>query len=153
MLGKKLGILLLILLGENENLHALAISKESVKRHYIDKKNSKSKSMKPVIIDTAQAFKQAIHSEKLVFVEFYKVGCPYCKQIEPLIEAIAEQGLIKVYVMKLTEANKASYKSLYRFSAFPRCALFQNGEKKALLNVKSEVLNKERILTWINQHR
>lgn len=107
--------------------------------------------MLPIIIEHHQAFQKAISSKEPIVVVFYKVGCPYCIEVEPLMDELAEAlaPTTKMYVMKVRSANKDEYKQAYGFSAFPRLAIFQGGKMRGLLNIRSEELTKERVMRWV----
>ena len=110
--------------------------------------------MEPIIITNDEAFENAICSEQIVLIEFYKMYCPYCIKVEAVIKEVTQilAGKTKVYVIKVSGTRKENYKNQYGFSRFPRCALFKNGKMVQLLDIPSEELSKEKLLAFVQQH-
>ena len=81
---------------------------------------------------------QVLNSEQVVLVDFYADWCGPCKQLNPVVAALAKQYQGKALVVKVNvdKAPAASYK--YQVSSIPRLILFKNG--KMIKNVESRDL-------------
>lgn len=83
-------------------------------------------------IETNEAFKQTIESEKPVVVKFEAGWCPDCKRMDMFIDDI-----IKDYKYEWFEVNRDNFPELaekYEVMGIPSLLVFQNGEKKAHLH-------------------
>jgi thioredoxin 1 len=82
---------------------------------------------------------KVLGSEEVVLVDFYADWCGPCKQLNPVVAALAKkyQGKAAVVKVNVDKAPAASYK--YKVSSIPRLILFKNGEM--IKNVESRDLS------------
>lgn len=69
-----------------------------------------------------------LNSAEPVLVDFWGEGCPPCKAIAPLIDAISEEFNGKARVVKINVNENTQYASEYGITAVPSVLYFKGGE-------------------------
>jgi thioredoxin 1 len=69
-----------------------------------------------------------LKSEKPVLVDFWAVWCGPCRQVAPIVEALAEKWGAKASVVKLNVDDVPSVAEKYGIMSIPTLMLFKNGQ-------------------------
>ena len=81
------------------------------------------------IILTNQNFEQeVINSKEPVLVDFWATWCGPCMRISPVLEKIAQDGIIKVGKVNVDEQMQLAIK--YRVEVIPTLLFFKDGQIK-----------------------
>ncbi|QYJ17330.1 Thioredoxin 1 [Rubrobacter xylanophilus DSM 9941] len=88
----------------------------------------------PVAV-TADSFEgEVLESEVPVLVDFWAEWCPPCRQLEPVIEELAQQYAGRVKVAKVDVDAESSLAGSFGISSIPTIAFFEPGERpKAIM--------------------
>ena len=70
-----------------------------------------------------------LESEKPVLVDFWAAWCAPCRMLSPTVEAIAEQYLGSVAVVKLNVDDNPSTAATYGIKGIPTLILFSGGKE------------------------
>lgn len=91
---------------------------------------------------------KVLKSDKTVLVDFSATWCGLCKQLAPIIAALAEEleGETDVYGVDVNESPNTAQK--YGIMAVPTLIVFKNGEEKAR---EAGFMPKARILDLIDR--
>ena len=81
---------------------------------------------------------KVLGSGQVVLVDFYADWCGPCKQLNPVIAALAKQYQGKALVVKVNVDKAGAVSRKYQVSSIPRLILFKNG--KMIKNVESRDL-------------
>jgi thioredoxin len=93
---------------------------------------------------------QVLQSETPVLVDFWAAWCAPCRMLAPTVEAIAEQYLESVAVVKLNVDDNPSIAEAYGIRSIPTLILFSGGkEVERLIGAAS----KESIAGIIEKYR
>lgn len=85
--------------------------------------------MSSVIVVNKENFdEEVIKSEKLVLVDFYADWCGPCKMSAPHIEALANEYLDKVKVVKINTENDPELAAKYGVFSIPTFLVLNKGE-------------------------
>jgi thioredoxin 1 len=71
---------------------------------------------------------EVLQADVPVLVDFWGPGCAPCRQLAPLIDALAASAGGKYRVGKVNIAEEASLASRYRISGIPTLLLFKGGQ-------------------------
>ena len=69
-----------------------------------------------------------LKSEVPVLVDFWAVWCGPCRQVAPIVEALAAKWGAKVVVGKLNVDDHGSIAERYQIMSIPTLVLFKNGQ-------------------------
>ena len=75
-----------------------------------------------------QKFKDIIHSDIPVLVDFYATWCGPCKAMAPYIEAIGKEVQGKARVLKIDVDKNQAVATKYDIRAVPTLMIFKNGK-------------------------
>ncbi len=78
-------------------------------------------------IDDDQFESEVLHSDKLVFVDFWAQWCGPCKSIAPAIDELAEE-MPEVKFVKVDIDKNHEYASKYGVMSIPNMLLIRDGE-------------------------
>lgn len=95
-------------------------------------------------INSADEFKEALTSDKIVLVDFYADWCGPCKMLSPIIDEIANEKNDEIKVCKVNVDQNQNLALEYSVQSIPTVISFKNGEiyKKSVgLVPKDEILN------------
>lgn len=93
-------------------------------------------------------FNALIHSEKLVFVDFYAPWCAPCRKMMPMIDSLKTEYKEKLTIVKINvDASKKLMKELGIVSV-PYLVLFQKGN---ILFVKNGLIEKQELKIIFNE--
>lgn len=71
---------------------------------------------------------EVVRSELPVLVEFTADWCPPCRQMEPVLKALAEEEGDRLKVVRLNVDKNPSTTNAYRVLAMPTFLVFRGGE-------------------------
>ncbi|MCH9612254.1 MAG: Thioredoxin [Chlamydiia bacterium] len=90
---------------------------------------------------TKESFEQAINSGKTVLVDFWAEWCGPCKQMSPVIEALAEEfaGNDNVVIAKVNVDEAQELAQQFSIQSIPTLKLFKDGkEVDSLVGVQTQ---------------
>jgi len=133
---------------------ALEIAREKIIRKIMEEEKIKSccriRPKKEVTeITSIEEFRKAINSCKLTIAFFYTPTCPYCRMMEPLIEAAAELLGDRVNFIKINAAYLYEVAGAYYIMGTPTTIAFANGEEVDRIVGYVPVEEFEGFLTWL----
>lgn len=82
----------------------------------------------PVDIDRSNFTRQVKQSTRPVLLDFWSQTCPPCKQLSPILDALAKEFVGKLKVAKLNVDEQPAAASLFEIKGVPTLLLFQNGK-------------------------
>lgn len=74
------------------------------------------------------SFKELIHSDKPVLVDFHATWCGPCKQLAPVIEKVAGTFNQRLKVVKVDVDKNAAAAQAYQVKGVPTMILFKQGK-------------------------
>ncbi len=96
---------------------------------------------------TDESFKELVSSsDKPVLVDFWAPWCGPCRQLSPVIEAIAEEMKDKVVVAKINIDDHPEAAAKYNVRGIPTMIIFKNGN---IADTKVGALPKPALVQWI----
>ncbi|MCE4620635.1 MAG: thioredoxin family protein [Desulfurococcales archaeon] len=115
--------------GEALEIAKRKILKELLKDEKIKECCSKPPSRELVEVTSTEEFHEKIKSCRLAIAFFYTPTCPYCKMMEPLVEAAAELLGDRVVFVKVNAAYLYEVAGMYYIMGTPTTIAFRNGEE------------------------
>jgi thioredoxin 1 len=88
-------------------------------------------------------------SKKPVLVDFWAEWCGPCRELAPIVEAVAEQYAKSVRVIKLNVDESPNVAQRYGIQGIPTLIVFQEGEEKERI---VGVVSREKISRTIEAH-
>ena len=76
---------------------------------------------------TPDTFEGVLRDNKRVFVEFYAPWCPYCKKLEPMLDALPGKLGGKTRVARMDVDHYGEYAQRFGVNGFPTLVLFLDG--------------------------
>jgi len=77
--------------------------------------------------------KEVLTSDRPVLVDFYGDHCPACRQIAPILEALAGERADSVKIVKVHAVDNAMTAARYQVRAMPTVLLFAEGTVRGQL--------------------
>lgn len=78
-------------------------------------------------LDTPESYEDAVGNDGLVLVDFYADWCGPCKQMEPVLEAIA--GSTEAQVLKVDVDQHQQLAAEYQVRGVPTMLVYKDGEQ------------------------
>lgn len=95
---------------------------------------------------TGEKLESAIEENSVVVVDFYADWCAPCKQMEPIMEAVAEEMSDKAFVGKVNVDEEREAATSYQVSSIPAILFFKDGElEERTVGAKTKETLKEKI--------
>lgn len=89
------------------------------------------------IKDESQFEQEIIKSTDTVLVDFYADWCGPCKMVAPILEEIAQEGIVQVAKVNVDQQPKLAER--FGILSIPTMIVFQDGkEKKKLIGARSK---------------
>ncbi|GIP39016.1 thioredoxin [Paenibacillus sp. J31TS4] len=77
---------------------------------------------------TDQTVQAAIGQEGLVLVEFWAPWCPLCKQLDPILDQLAEENEHRLKIVKLNVETDSVLSTELIVMSLPAMFFYRNGE-------------------------
>ena len=95
-------------------------------------------SLKHVTTDSFQA--DVLGASKPVLVDFWAEWCGPCRQVAPILEAMATEHGDKLEIVKVNVDNEPQLAAQYGIVSIPTMLVFQNGQPaKSIVGAKPKV--------------
>jgi len=102
-------------------------------------------SNKPVEL-TGEKLESMIEENSVVVVDFYADWCAPCKQMEPIMESVAEEVGDKAVIGKVNVDDEREAATSYQVSSIPAILFFKDGElEERTVGAKAKETLKEKI--------
>lgn len=89
------------------------------------------------IKDESQFEQEIIKSTEMILVDFYADWCGPCKMVAPILEEIAQEGIVQVAKVNVDQQPKLAER--FGILSIPTMIVFQDGkEKKKLIGAQSK---------------
>lgn len=89
------------------------------------------------IKDESQFEQEIIKSTETILVDFYADWCGPCKMVAPILEEIAQEGIVQVAKVNVDQQPKLAER--FGILSIPTMIVFQDGkEKKKLIGARSK---------------
>src|SRR5262245_58549329 len=73
--------------------------------------------------------KVVLESPGTVLVDFYTTGCPPCRQVAPILEALCTEQRSALTIVKVNAAENPTITSAHKISAVPTFVLYHAGRR------------------------
>lgn len=104
--------------------------------------------MTPMEINAANFQAEVLESKEPVLIDLWATWCGPCRMLSPLVDEIAEQGLIKVGKVNVDENEEIAVK--YGVEAIPMLMIFKNGEVAA---TSLGYIPMEELTAWVEENK
>ena len=101
-------------------------------------------------VDSISFEKVVLESDKPVLCKFTADWCPPCKQLEPVLEKVADEMEGKVVLVKLNIDDAPEISIEYGVRSIPTIIVFKNGQEEIRL---AGMQNKVAILDFLKAYR
>jgi len=91
-------------------------------------------------------FDKAVSTKKVVIIDFYANWCGPCKRLKPILEEVAEEGVI-VYSVDVDHNRELA--SRFDVSSIPTVLLFKDGKQ---VDMFVGLKDKDEILELVEDH-
>lgn len=95
-----------------------------------------------------ETFKDIIHGDKPVLVDFFATWCGPCKVMSPTVEALGKELVGQARILKIDVDKNEAVANLYRIQSVPTLIIFKKGE---IVWRTSEVMEKGALLEQIKK--
>lgn len=95
-----------------------------------------------------ETFKDIIHGDKPVLVDFFATWCGPCKVMSPTVEALGKELVGQARILKIDVDKNEAVANLYRIQSVPTLIIFKKGE---IVWRTSGVMEKEALLEQIKK--
>ncbi|MBR3405078.1 MAG: thioredoxin [Firmicutes bacterium] len=85
--------------------------------------------MEPIVITSENFENEVLKSQEPILIDFWASWCGPCKMLSPLIDKMAEEGVIKVG--KINVDDEMDLAGEYGVASIPTLLIFKNGEVAA----------------------
>ncbi len=85
--------------------------------------------MEPIVITSENFENEVLKSQEPILIDFWASWCGPCKMLSPLIDKMAEEGVIKVG--KINVDDEMELAGEYGVASIPTLLIFKNGEVAA----------------------
>ncbi|MBQ4186932.1 MAG: thioredoxin [Firmicutes bacterium] len=85
--------------------------------------------MEPIVITSENFENEVLKSQEPILIDFWASWCGPCKMLSPLVDKIAEEGVIKVG--KINVDDEMELAGEYGVASIPTLLIFKNGEVAA----------------------
>ena len=85
--------------------------------------------MEPIVITSENFENEVLKSQEPILIDFWASWCGPCKMLSPLVDKIAEEGVIKVG--KINVDDEMDLAGEYGVASIPTLRIFKNGEVAA----------------------
>lgn len=75
-----------------------------------------------------ETFKDIIHGDKPVLVDFFATWCGPCKVMSPTVEALGKELVGQARILKIDVDKNEAVANLYRIQSVPTLIIFKKGE-------------------------
>ena len=91
-----------------------------------------------------------LESQKLALIDFWAPWCGPCRQLGPIVEAVAEELGDKVNICKMNIDENPETASQFGIRSIPALILFKDGKK---VDMKVGSMPKNNLKEWIESHQ
>ena len=85
--------------------------------------------MEPIVITSENFENEVLKSQEPILIDFWASWCGPCKMLSPLVDKMAEEGVIKVG--KINVDDEMDLAGEYGVASIPTLLIFKNGEVAA----------------------
>ena len=95
---------------------------------------------------TGEKLESVIEENSVVVVDFYADWCAPCKQMEPIMESVAEEMSDEAFIGKVNVDEEKESATSYQVSSIPAVLFFKDGElEERTVGAKTKETLKEKI--------
>lgn len=95
---------------------------------------------------TGEELESVIEENSVVVVDFYADWCAPCKQMEPIMESVAEEMSDEAFIGKVNVDEEKEAATSYQVSSIPAVLFFKDGElEERTVGAKTKETLKEKI--------
>lgn len=101
-------------------------------------------------VNTVDFNKEVLESDIPVLVDFWAPWCGPCRQVAPILKAIADANEDKVRVVKVDIDENPELAEKYRITSIPNLKVFVGGAvEKTIVGAKPRVVLERELSEWI----